>query len=291
MAPEIIASIIGAAGSAVAGGIGAGSTAIANRQSYKYSKKFFDYQNQYNLSTYSPAQNMERLRQAGINPHEVAGTPGSGMSMQGHVEVPDYQSPLGPAADAITQGLQFAMQAYQMKKNLDNQSELVQSQINKNNADAAKTTYQTSHILPFESEYAKNRQKIPLYQLGTMKLQQQNLLNEISLFGMQKQKYQLALDLLELEKQLKSAESKYAPLYYRSRANSVYYDSKIKSSESGIRDLDLSNYQKYGIRPQDPYYTRIVTNTLDDLGASGGIGDAIRSWLKSHTIRTRGRRY
>lgn len=253
-----LSAIISGAAAVGSSAIGAGSAALANRKSFKWSKKFFDYQNEYNQTHYSPAQNMALLQQAGINPHEVAGTPGSGMSMQGNMSVPQYQSPLDGAKESVLQAMQYGLNLYAQKRSIDNQSDLVQSQIAKNTADAAKTNYQVAHILPFESEFAKNRQKIPLYQLGTLKLQQQKMLNEISLFSMQKQKYQLALDLMELEKE-------YAGEYYRYRNQKVKHDASIAGSEAGIRSLDFTNYRDFGLRPQDPYYVRMGANVVSSL--------------------------
>lgn len=94
IAEGVLTALIGAAGAAGAAGLNAASTAIANRKSYKWSKEFFDYQNQYNLKNYSPAANMERLRAAGINPHEVSGTPGSGMSISGGIDTLNISLPL-----------------------------------------------------------------------------------------------------------------------------------------------------------------------------------------------------
>lgn len=261
IAEGVLTALIGAAGAAGAAGLNAASTAIANRKSYKWSKEFFDYQNQYNLKNYSPAANMERLRAAGINPHEVSGTPGSGMSISGGIDTPKYQSPLAGAPEAMNNALQLALNAYQVKKNTQNQTDLVQSQIAKNNADAARTNYQVQNLMPVELEYQKNRTKIPLYQLGTMKLQQQKMLNEISLFSMQKQKYQLGLDLMEIEKE-------FAREYNRWRNESVKWQSKSHKAQAGISGLDLKNYQAFGLRPQDPYYMRIAGNVTDRVAHS-----------------------
>lgn len=61
---------------------------------------------------------MERLRAAGINPHEVSGTPGSGMSISGGIDTPKYQSPLAGAPEAMNNALQLALNAYQVKRTL-----------------------------------------------------------------------------------------------------------------------------------------------------------------------------
>lgn len=270
MDPATISALIGGGVALASSAASATSAALSNRNQYKWTKQLFDYQQQYNQEHYNPAANMELLRQAGINPHEVAGTPGSGMSMQGSISTPNYQSPLAGVPQTMMQAVGQALSLYATKRQIDNQSDLVKSQIAKNTAEAAKTNYQVDKLLPIELEYQTNRKNIPLYQIGTMKLQQQKMLNEISLFSMQKQKYQLALDLLELEKQ-------YQGEYYKWRNKSVAYDSKIKKSEAGIRALDFSNYQNFGIRPQDPYYARIGANVVGRIGNSD---TRFGRWLK-----------
>lgn len=268
-----IAAIIGGVSTAATAGIQGTSAALQNRNAYKWSKKFFEYQNQYNLAHYSPELNMERLRAAGISPHEAVGSASQGLSMQGTPQVPEYQSPLAGGADALARGVQTALNFYAQKKGIDNQTDLIQSQIQKNTADAAKTNYQTQNLLPIEMQYQSNRAKIPLYQIGVMKLQQQKMLNEISLFSMQKQKYQLGIDLMQLEKQYHQMADKW-------RANSIQYDAKTKKSEAGIRALDFNNYQNFGLRPQDPYYTRIAANVLDRVGESDSwLGKILRKYL------------
>lgn len=267
----VLAAIIGGAASLAGAGATAASTALSNRRQYKWSKEFFNYQQQYNQEHYSPAVSMQRLRDAGINPHEVAGTPGSGMSMQGSISTPQYQSPIAGLSDQMQAAIGTALNVYQTKKSLQNQTDLIQSQINKNVADAAKTNFQTQNILPLERDYQANRVKMPLYQIGTMKLQQQKMLNEISMFSMQKQKFQLALDLMQLEKD-------YQEEYYKYRNQSVKYDAMTKKSESGMRALDLKNYQSFGIRPQDPYYARFAANVTDRVSNSNS---RFGRWLHS----------
>lgn len=267
------AALIGGISSAATAGIQGASNAIANRNAYKWSKKMFDYQNQYNLANYSPELNMERLRAAGINPHEAVGSASQGLSMQGTPQVPEYQSPIAGGADALARGVQTALNFYAQKKGIDNQTDLIQSQIQRNAAETAKTQFQTKNLLPLEMQYQSNRTKIPLYQIGTMKLQQQKMLNEITLFSMQKQKYQLGIDLMELEKQYHQMADKW-------RSRSIEYDAKTKKSEAGIRALDFNNYQNFGLRPQDPYYTRIAANLVDRVGESDNwLGRFLRKYF------------
>lgn len=277
MAPEIIAAIVGGAASVAGAGAQAASASAANRRAYKWSKKFYDYQNQVNQTQYSPAMNMERLRQAGINPHEVSGSPGSGLSAQGNMSVPEYQNPVDPLAKTIPLAVQQAFNMYQQKKALENQSELVKSQVERNTAEAAKTNYQVANILPWTSQFEKNRRNIPLYQMAAYGLKNQLMMQEISMFSMQKQKFQLALDLLQLQKQ-------YQEDYYRYRNESVKWQSKDWLNKAGISALDLKNYQNFGIRPNDPFYARFATNAVDKASEPGFFGrlwNGFKNWWEN----------
>lgn len=270
----MLTALIGAAGTIAGAGISAGSAAASNRRAYKWSKKYFDYQNEYNMANYSPAMNMERLRQAGINPHELAGSPGSGMSAQGSMSVHEYQNPLDPVGKALPAAIDTAINMYIQRQQLQNSTNLVKSQIERNEAEANKTNYQIANILPHESVFAKNKSVLPLYQAQAYGLQAQKLMQDLSLFSMTKQKYQLALDLMEIEK-------KYADEYHKYRNDSVKWDSKIKQSESGIRALDLKNYTQFGLRPQDPYYYRAGANVLEQVKEKGfkGLWEDIKDWF------------
>ena len=268
MDPVTISAIIGGAAALGSGAISAGSAAMANRRAYKWSKKYFDYQNQYNLMNYSPAQNMERLRQAGINPHEVSGSPGSGMSMQGSMSVPDYQNPVDPLAKSLPAAVEQAFNMYTQRKNLENQSELVKSQIERNTAEAAKTNYQVANILPHEAAFARNKRVIPLYQAQAYGLQARKMMQDISLFSMQKQKFQLGLDLLQLQKQ-------YQNEYYKYRNKSVKNQASKYGADAAMGWLDVHNYQEYGIRPNDPFYARFAGNVVD---AASKPGFLKRAW-------------
>lgn len=269
----VLTAIIGGAASAAGAGINAAGTAIANKKSYEYSKKFFDYQNWYNQTYYSPAFQMARLQQAGLNPHLVSGDLNSSVgSMTGQ-----YQNPID--GNALPNALLTAFNMYQQRKALDNQTSstdadvaLKQANAAKAAADTARINYYNSMIQPWEAVTAKHRSSVMNYNVGLAKLRSQKLLNDISLFSMEKQKYQLGLDLLEIER-------KYADEYQKARTKSVQADSRIKSAEAGIRGLDLHNYQTYGLRPQDPYYYRLGANALENIAGRSKIGKRLYNYI------------
>lgn len=268
-----LAAIIGGSASLAGAGIGAAGTAIGNKQSFKYSKKLFDYQNWYNQTYYSPAMQMARLQQAGLNPHLVNGDLSSSVgSMSGQ-----YQNPID--GSALPNALLTAYNMYQQQKQLENQTSSVdadvalkQANASKAAADTARINYYNSMIQPWEALSAKHKSSVLNYNVGLAKLKSQKLLNDISLFSMQKQKYQLGLDLLEIER-------KYADEYQKSRNASVRADARIKSAEAGIRGLDLHNYQTYGLRPQDPYYYRLGANAMENIARRSKLGQRLYNYI------------
>lgn len=273
LSEAVLSAIIGGSASLAGAGIGAAGAAMANRRAYNWSKRYYTWQNQFNLQHYSPAMQMEYLRQAGLNPHQVNGSPSQPVGNM----TADYQNPVD--GNALPNAVLTAFNMYQQNRALQNSTaqtasdvELKRANTAKAEADAARINYYNSMIQPWEAIGAKHKSEILNYNVGRAKLENQRLLNDISMFSLQKQKYQVALDLMEIEK-------KYADEYHRLRNKSVGADAKIKEAEAGYRGLDLHNYQTYGIRPQDPYYLRLGTNIIDNIADNTSIGARIRRWI------------
>lgn len=100
-----ITPTIAAAGTIASAGISAGSTAVKNKKSYKYTKQLTDYQNTINQRNWamqnyynSPSQQMARLKAAGLNPNLVyqqgGATAGAGEIGSPNSSQFDYESPL-----------------------------------------------------------------------------------------------------------------------------------------------------------------------------------------------------
>lgn len=273
LSEAVLSAIIGGASSLAGAGINAASNAIANRRAYTWSKRYYTWQNQFNIQHYSPAMQMERLREAGLNPHQVNGAPNQAVGNM----TADYQNPVD--GNALPNAVLTAFNMYQQKRALENSTaeaasdvELKRANTAKAEADAARINYYNSQIQPWEAVGAKHKSQILNYNVGRAKLENQRLLNEISMFSLQKQKYQTALDLMEIER-------KYAEEYHRQRNLSVAADARIKSAEAGIRGLDLHNYQTYGLRPQDPYYLRLGSNIIDNIADNTSFGARLRRWI------------
>lgn len=99
MDPVTIAAIVGAGASAAGAGVNAYSTQNMNRRSMEFSKQMYDRQFNDNLRLWhqqnaynSPSAQMERLREAGLNPAMLYG--GSGSAGQaGSISSPDVKQP------------------------------------------------------------------------------------------------------------------------------------------------------------------------------------------------------
>lgn len=89
-----------AGGSAIAGSLGnIASTWIQNRKSRKFSEKMYDKQYRDNIAFWNmqneyntPEKQMERLRQAGLNPNLIYGTGKAATGMADKISTPDVQS-------------------------------------------------------------------------------------------------------------------------------------------------------------------------------------------------------
>lgn len=184
---EAAIGAIGASAAAVgSASIGATATAVANRKSYKYSKKLMDYQNQINIQNWnaqnaynSPAAQMQRYQEAGLNPNLMYGNGDSGNASsvpsvsQGNFK---YQKVIEGQELAQT-----ALQTLAMQKELklkDAQIDATQTQATKQQlANDLQQTYINSLIAYSEdksntknpvtshwtSEYASQVRKSPFY--------------------------------------------------------------------------------------------------------------------------------
>jgi len=138
MAGPALAAAIAAGGQLIGTGINALQTGNLNRKNRQFSldmyqrqyndnTKFWELQNEYN----DPAQQMERYRNAGLNPNLIYGTGTASAGNAGSISTPDVQpvnyrttdvSGIGNAANAIARYQDFEIkQAQSEGLRLDNQ--------------------------------------------------------------------------------------------------------------------------------------------------------------------------
>lgn len=160
--PLLAAAGIGAAGSLASSLISSGSTNKANRMiaelSYQHDLDMWNKNNEYN----TPANQMKRYTDAGLNPNLIYGN--GGASAGNSTSVPHYQSPqqkVDVDLSGIAQGLSL-YQDYQVKKaQIDNLKAGTQATIQKTANDAL-----TNVLLGVKGNVAKETES---YQIDAVK--------------------------------------------------------------------------------------------------------------------------
>lgn len=134
--PPVAGALIGA-GSSLLGSVFGSSSSRAN---YHRNKKLARYQHDLNMEGWreqnaynTPAMQMQRYREAGLNPHMVAGSGTSGNAES----TPQYQAPSGNIENHFPKDLfQNALGTYFDIKTKDSQNKILQEQIRSARAQA-----------------------------------------------------------------------------------------------------------------------------------------------------------
>lgn len=232
-AAALISAGIGAASTAASAGIGAAE----NKRAYKWTKKLYESQANFNLKWFNPQKQMKRLTDAGLNPHLLAGDqsvqPG-GMTPLNH-EIPGID--LNSIANTI---LNYSLQKGQLEnsyRSTDADVNLKQSATELNNSKKVAQDYTNSFLLPQR------------YQAGQQKITEMD--QQIALFDTRRK-------LLESQAAYAAANARFAPSYFQFRNDKVKYDSLF-------REKEYDDYIDYNIRPNDPWYARQLLPFADTL--------------------------
>lgn len=156
MSPEMIAALGTAASGAASAAQAAGSVA-KNRRSYKWTKRLYSYQNQFNaeqaqiaydrqreLLEYqndydSPAKQVQRYKEAGLNPAILAGNIGaagvSAPSVDSTSAAGVGQFQVSSGFDNLSANLSSMIQALGALQSIDQNKALIDSEVAKNNAE------------------------------------------------------------------------------------------------------------------------------------------------------------
>ena len=176
IAPAVLGAIISGVAGLAAGGISAGVSASNNRkqrneQRYLQQKSIdenilqWNRENNYN----TPSAQMQRFKDAGLNPNLIYGQSNTASSMTPASDVPEAKMP----HNSVAEGIQSMMQMHEIQ----NQDKLVDSQVEFNKAKAAEATGQVDKLkqevsnlqiqaevlgkeLGFKDEQIKNLQKV-----------------------------------------------------------------------------------------------------------------------------------
>jgi len=287
--------IIGAAAGIAGGAINAASTGNQNRASRDFSLNMYKIQKQDNLDFWnmqnsynSPQAQMQRLQQAGLNPHLVYGGSGNSGSASPistpDVKMPDFRAPQW--GDAITRGASNGLDAYfdvQIKQatanNLEKQGNVLDQEAMLKAAQTAATRASTNRSifdLDFENEF-------------------RGISGDARRFGLQKLKTDIDLSInrdareaIAQTSNLREAAERILNMQSQrgvNRANIAEISARINNlNKQGIlSDLEIALKQK-GITWGDPMYARIGGQILSNLvspnpNTQGTWGDVIRRYF------------
>lgn len=146
--------IIPAAAAVGSAAIGATAQGLTNRQNIKFAREQLQTQRNWALSDWdkvnqynSPMQQMERYKEAGLNPHLIYGSAQnspSAMIRQTQQDAPKAEAGgYTSAANQLGVGAQQAMNAYFSQKSLENATNLTNAQVLKLKSETDRTKQQT----------------------------------------------------------------------------------------------------------------------------------------------------
>lgn len=254
-------------------GIEAAATAAENRKSRAFSREmyqtqktdalaFWDQQNKYN----SPASQMQRLREAGLNPNLVYG--GSGPSGQAgpiptpdvqsaQFRVPDISSGFAQAANNLSEFQNLEIRQAQLD-NLQSQGSVLKQEALLKAAQLGKTTAETART-QFDLDFASELRNTSADFLRTQ-VQKQKADLQFTLSQTEINKAQSAANLREsVERVMTSRLQREGMRIDQKKANEMIRQIR---TDNAIRQLDLY-YYKQGIPPGSPFYMKTVSALVE----------------------------
>lgn len=255
------------------------ATLRLNAENRAFSKEMWDLTNQYN----SPAQMMERLKAAGLNPHLAYGNqPQASQPMSASTSAPHSERlPADTTINEIGQSLFQASQNYiAMRKqqteidNMEKTQNVMDSQILANTANTAKTMQDT----------AKSKYDLELAQQLRDNVIQESVLNvrNMDLAGKKTEQ-----DINNIVQSMKESNQRIdlSQAQIRKISQDIEYSKKqIKlmqiQGKNGEADLVRKNLEndlrKMGINPTDPTWQRVLGRGAVEAGKSLNLGDGLR---------------
>lgn len=243
--PMLGAIGIGAA-SSLAGAI---STGRQNKKSRQFQEKMFDKTNKYN----APISQMERLQQAGLNPNLVyGGSSGQTAGTATQPAKPDFNTPdYGQIGEQTMQGSMNYINSKNIQSgtevNEERAEQIRQDTINAGLEQVNKTINNSKQALDYKT-------KKRLF-TNTVKMAEERLNN------------------LSVDTGYKSGKNAREERVTDETVKKIRSDiqnnkkrGKILSQEAVIKKLDRYLYEDYGIRPDDPFYSKFIARILQSLG-------------------------
>lgn len=264
--PLIAPAIIGGAASLLGGLFNSNSQKNANEQQQKFASDMYERQKADNLSFWntqndynSPQQQMQRLRESGLNANLVYGN-GSAVNTAGDIKSPAAPS-ISPRSEERGNIVNGAVNSYfdaqSRALQLDNmkaQNTVLAEEAALKHSQKASTdanTFLTTGLTPYQLEArqlgnSKLKQETDYIWSNTVNNSQKNLYNQ--------QKFGLEMDNLNLNNDR-----------LRQGLRNAKESEKSVQLQNELRRLDL-RLQKYGISRNSPLYERATGLILNKLG-------------------------
>ncbi len=260
--PLPLEAVVAGAG-VVSGAVNAFSQGNMNKKNRQHQEYMWNKQNQYN----TPTAQMQRFKDAGLNPHLIYGQGSNGNAM----------APNTPNQEPIkTNFMDVAMQYVATKKqqteidNLEKAKEVME-------ADRILKEATTVNTLTNSSKTEQERQQsADLFQTVSDQAKM-NLSNST----LQSSKISSEINQIRASTRLTDTQKNNVEQSIREsqqRINNLRKDASIKDKEAELKQLDI-NLKRNGIQPSDPLYMRIISQLLEQ--------SSIGNWLKnqSQTIK------
>lgn len=284
MDPIIGAGIVSAAGSVLGNVLGFGSQQATNKANmklaqYQYEKnlEMWNRQNEYN----SPMAQMQRLKDAGLNPNMVYG---NGSAANQASNAPSYEAPRLQAytnfGDLGAGNIVGSMLTARQIENMDQQNRILQIDAEARRQQMLKTSLEMAGMAfankAYREDYSAERE---LKQLA-VRAASQNLrlgqANEQKL-AMETEFTKARARLTGLQGDLTQKEINQLDRMLPEKINQLRLQNAGYEASNRIEKKNADMYEKYNVRPSDPLYVRALVLALDELLPDGSKAKGIVS--------------
>lgn len=234
------ASLLGSAASAVSNG-------NINRKNRDFQEKMWDKNNQYN----TPVMQMQRFKEAGLNPHLIYGQGNAGNSSMPSAPV---QRPNEYKFEEAAMNYVSARKQQTEVDNMEKAREVMDAQINLSNASAS------NQIANAAQTTQQREQSAQLFET-TVAQAQMNLKNA----GLQGQKIGAEISNTNAQTGLTNAQKTKVGQDISESANRIklmQIEGNNKAIDTELKQLEL-NLRRQGVNPNDPMWIRILTQQFE----------------------------
>ena len=244
IAPAIAAAAIGA----LASGANTVATGNMNKKSRKFQEKMFDKTNAYN----TPLEQRKRLEAAGLNPNLVyGGSSGGTAGTASQPSKPDFQA---PDFSGIGQAAQTGVMDYYNTKSIQAGTDVNEARADNIKQDTVnKGLDAVNKAISAGGGVIDYRQKKELYD-NTIKTAEERLRNlsintDYTSDKNSREERVTTETVSKLKQEIKNEKTR----------------GQILSDEAIMKKLDRVLYQDYKLRPEDPFYYKIIGRIMQEL--------------------------